>query len=48
VSVGAREKVGWDNMPIIFENDFRNYTSNLLLAYNPLWLWGFEGMSIGQ
>jgi hypothetical protein len=34
-------------MPIIFENDFGDYASNLLLAYDPLRLWGFESMSIG-
>jgi hypothetical protein len=47
LSVWAREKVGWDNMPIIFENNFRDNTSNLLLAYNPLWLWSFERFGFG-
>jgi hypothetical protein len=42
--VGAGEKVGWDNVSIIFEDNFRDYASYLLLAYNPLWFGSFECM----
>jgi hypothetical protein len=45
--VGAREKIGWDDVAIIFKNDFRDYASNLFLADNSLWLLGFERVGFG-